>query len=155
MDAYIELLKEFYYKELCKLQQMQVFKQEGRLRFLENKKEMLDKARDNLSLSQLLGRSDITEEAKDNLLGDRDNADKVHKYLNQAIENEFRDVEKQIEEESNSAQYSCNDYAEYLLQLEKVSAIEGELENNRLFPEAVYEEQRLIAEGKNKTGGGE
>jgi|GEM_PF-1263082 len=155
MDAYLELLKESYYKERKKLEGMWIFSQNGKLRFLAAKKEMLDKARENLSISQMLGRDDITEDIKDNLLHDRDKAEKIEKHLNESIENEFSAIENDIEAELKNSQYSCDDYAEYVLQLEKVNALEAELENNRLFSDAVYEEQKAIVESKSKTGGGE
>jgi hypothetical protein len=154
MDAYIELLKESYYKERKKLEEMWIFNQNGKLRFLAVKKEMLDKARENLSISQMLSRDDITEDIKENLLRDRDKADEIEKHLNKFIENEFSAIEDDEEAELRNSKYSCDDYAQYMLQLEKVSALEAELENNRLFPNDVYEEQKVISESKNKTGGG-
>ncbi|MDD5561027.1 MAG: hypothetical protein PHT50_02720 [Candidatus Omnitrophica bacterium] len=155
MDAYIELLKESYYKERKKLEGMWIFNQEGKLRFLAARKEMLDKAKENLSISQMLGRQDITEDIKENLLRDRNNAEKIEEYLKKAIEGEFSNIENDEKAELRNSQYSCDDYAEYVLQIEKVNALEAELENNRMFSDAVYEEQKAIAEGKNKTGGGE
>jgi len=153
MDAYIELLKESYYKERKKLEQMWIFNQDGKLRFLALQKEMLNKAKENLSISQMLGRGDITEEIKENLLRERDKAEKIEEYLSKAIENEFSDIEKDEKEELKKSQYSCDDYAQYMLQLEKVNALEAELENNRILSDMVYEEQKAIVEGKNKTGG--
>ena len=155
MDAYLELLKETYYKERKKLQELPVFNQNGKLRFWLFKKETLDKARDNLSISQMLGRSDITEEAKENLLQDRDKAEAIEKYLDKNFDSEMTEVEDEIAAEIKNSRYSPEDYAQYILQLEKVNAFEAELETNRLFPEMVYEEQKAIIEDKNKTGGGE
>ena len=153
MDAYIELLKKSYYAERKKLEEMWIFNQNGKLRFLALKKEMLDKVKENLSLSQILGRGDITEDTKENLLRDPESSEKIEEYLNKAIESEFSDIEKDEEAELKNAQYSGDDYAQYLLQLEKVNALEAELENNRMFSDMVYEEQRAIVEGKDKTGG--
>lgn len=154
MDAYIELLKDSYYKERKKLEEMWIFGQNGKLRFLALKKEILDKARENLSISQMLDRNDITEDIKEDLLRDRDKAEEIEKYLDKAIESGFSEIENDEEAELRNSQYSCDDYAQYMLQLEKVSALESELENNHLFSNDIYEEQKLIAEGKNKTGGG-
>jgi len=153
MDAYLELLKESYYQERKKLEQMCIFNQVGKLKFLAIRKEMLDKAKENLSISQMLGRGDITEDIKENLLRDRDKAERIEEYLNKAIESEFSDIEKDEETELRNSQYSCDDYAQYMLQLEKVNALEAELENNRLLPDMAYEEQKVIIEGKDKTGG--
>jgi len=154
MDAYIELLKESYYKERKKLEEMWIFNQNGKLKFLALQKEMLDKVKENLSISQMSGRGDITEDIKENLLRDRDKAEKIEAYLDKAIESEFSNIEKDEEMELRNSQYSCDDYAQYLLQLEKVNALEAELENNRIFSDVVYEEQKVIVEGKNKIGGG-
>ena len=154
MDAYIELLKESYYKERKKLEEMWIFNQNGKLKFLALQKEMLDKVKENLSISQMSGRGDITEDIKENLLRDRDKAEKIEAYLDKAIESEFSNIEKDEEMELKNSQYSCDDYAQYLLQLEKVNALEAELENNRIFSDVVYEEQKVIVEGKNKIGGG-
>jgi hypothetical protein len=148
MDAYIELLKASYYKERKNLEEMSMFEQGGKLRFLVLRKEILEKARDSLSLSEMLGRKDIAEEIKDNLLHDRDKAEKVEDYLAKTIENEMSDIQKEEEAELRNAGYSPDDYAQYLLQLEKVNALESELENNRLMSDMVYEEQKAIHEGK-------
>lgn len=153
MDGYLELLKESYYKERQNLEGMWIFNQDGKLKFLALQKEMLDKAKDSLSISQMLGRGDITEDIKENLLRDREKSERIEKYLNKAIVSGFLDIEKKEESELNNSRYSCEDYAQYMLQLEKVNALESELENNHLFPGEVYEEQKVIVEGKNKTGG--
>jgi hypothetical protein len=150
MDAYIELLKATYYKERKLLEDSEVFSQEGKLRFLAFRKETLDRAQDNLSISQMLGREDITEEIKDNLLRDRERADKIEENLRKAVAAEIKEIQDNEAAELDNAQYSNEDYAQYLLQLEKVNTLESELENNRLEPGMVYEEQRLITEGKGK-----
>jgi hypothetical protein len=150
MDAYIELLKKSYYTERKKLEEMWIFNQNGKLRFLALKKEMLDKAKENLSLSQMLGRGDITEDIKENLLRDDEKSEKIEEYLNKTMESELADIESDEEAELKNVQYSCDEYAQYLLQLEKVNALEAELENNRLFSDMVYEEQRAMVEGKDK-----
>lgn len=154
MDAYIELLKDTYYKERKQLEEMSIFNQEGRLRFLALRKEMLDTVKSNLSISEMLGRKDITEDAKENLLRDRDKAEKIEKYLDKAIEDEFSNIENDEKIELDNSKYSHEDYAQYVLQLERVNALEAELETNRLFPDMVYEERRAIIENKSKTGGG-
>jgi len=146
MDAYIELLKGSYYQERKKLEEMSMFEQGGRLRFLALEKEILDKAKDTLSPEEMLGRQDIPEDIKENLLRPRDKADRIEDYLTRTIEDEMANIQKEEEAELRNARYSSEEYARYLLQLEKVNALEAELENNRLMPDMVYEEQQAIAE---------
>ncbi|MDD5281420.1 MAG: hypothetical protein PHC37_01020 [Candidatus Omnitrophica bacterium] len=146
-----DLLKEFYLKERKKLEDGSVFKHEEKLKFLNFKKEILSKAVENLNIPQILGRADILEEAKDTLIRDRGNADKIDEDFSNLIGAELSAVEKELEEAFEDAKYPHLEFAEYLFQLEKVSMIEGELENNQLIPEAIYEEQK---DTKEKTGGG-
>lgn len=146
-----DLLKESYYKERKKLEESSVFQHEEKLKFLNFKKEILARAGENLNIPQILGRADILEEVKDTLIRDRGNADKIEKDFGNLIEAELSAVEGQIEEALEDAKYPHLEFAEYLFQLEKVSMIESELENNQLIPEVVYEEQK---EAKEKKGGG-
>ncbi len=155
MDAYIELLKETYYKERKTLEDSEIFNQEGRLRFLALRKEILGRAQDSLSISQMLGREDITEEAKETLLRDRENAGRIEENLRKTIAREIEEIRDNETAELDKAQYANEDYAQYLLQLEKVNALESELENNRLEPGMVYEEQKAIVEGNKKREGRE
>lgn len=152
---YAELLKEFYYKERKKLEEMRVFKQESKLKFIRVKKDTLEKIEGRLSIAEIMGRNDITEEIKDNLLRNRNNEDKLSERLAALIEEELSGIEREEKEELRNADYSAYDFAEYLFQLEKVSVLEAELENNRLFADAVYEEQKEITkkESNNKIGG--
>ena len=145
---YAELLKELYYKERKKLEDMRVFKEESKLNLLMLRKDILNKIEDVLTIPEILGRNDITEEIKDNLI--RDNEDKITEHLDAIINDELSDIDKERKEGLRDANYSASDFADYLFQLEKVSAIESELENNRLFPEVVYEVQKGIVEGKDK-----
>ncbi len=147
---YLELLKELYYKERKKLEEMWIFKVESKLKLLKLRDDMINKIEDCLTISEIAGRSDIAEEIKDNLFRDRNNEDKVKERLDAIINAELSDIDNQKKEELRNTNYSAFDFAEYLFQLEKVSAIESELENNRLFPEAVYAEQKEIVEGREK-----
>ena len=152
---YAELLKEFYYKERKKLEEMRVFKQESKLKFIRVKKDTLEKIEGRLSIAEIMGRNDITEEIKDNLLRNRNNEDKLSERLAALIEEELSGIEREEKEELRNADYSAYDFAEYLFRLEKVSVLEAELENNRLFADAVYKEQKEITkkESNNKIGG--
>jgi len=145
---YVELLKQLYYRERKKLQDMQVFKQESKLKLLRLKEDIITKAGETLTISEIEGRSDIKEEIKDKLLRDRHNADKITERLDAIIAEELTDIDNEEKEELKNASYSPSELAEYLLQLEKVNAIENELGNNRLFPDDVYNEQKETAEGK-------
>ena len=141
---YIDLLKELYYKERKKLEEMRVFQEESKLKFLRTKRDILGKIEDRLSISEISGRDDIAEEIKDNLLRDNNNENKLRERLDAVIKDELSDIDKEEKGELRKADYSADEFAEYLFQLEKVGLIEAELENNRLFPEEVYEERGEI-----------
>lgn len=147
MDAYINLLKELYYKERKKLEELPIFSNEGKLRFFSTRKDILDKIRKNLRISQMLERVDITQAAKEDLLRDRDKADKIEENIEKTIERELLEIENEEKEGMEDARYSAADFAEYIIQLERVGAIEAELENNRLFPGEVYVESQETKEG--------
>lgn len=154
---YVDLLKELYYKERKKLEEMRVFQEESKLKFLRTKKDILGKIEDRLSISEISGRDDIAEEIKDNLLRNNNNENKLREHLDAVIRDELSDIDKEEKGELRNADYSADEFAEYLFQLEKVGLIEGELENNRLFPEEVYEERGEIVRKREeqKIGGGQ
>jgi hypothetical protein len=145
---YLELLKELYYQERKKLEEMGVYKQEAKLKLIGFRRGIVDRAEENLTMSELLGRSDIAEEIKDNLLRDSGSEDKIKERLNTVVNEELSEIDNEQKEELKRAAYPASEFADYLYQLEKVSAIESELENNRLFPADVYIEQKEIQEGR-------
>jgi hypothetical protein len=145
---YLELLKELYYKERKKLEDMWIFKEESKLKLLRTRRDIVNKIERCLTITEILGRSDIAEEIKDKLLRDRNNEDKIKERLDAIIGDELSQIDNEEKEELRNANYSAFDFAEYLFQLEKVSVLESELENNRLFPDAVYEEQKEMPEAK-------
>lgn len=147
---YPELLTELYYQERKKLEEMPVYKQEEKLKLIRLQRSVVDKAEINLTSSELLGRNDIAEEIKDNLLREPDNEDKIRERLNANISEDLSKIDDAQKEELGKVAYSASEFADYLYQLEKVAAIEIELENNRLFPEDVYNQQKEIMEGKEK-----
>lgn len=150
---YIELLKQLYYKERKTLEAMWIFKKESKIRLLQKRKSIIERVQSNLSISELLGRGDIAEETKDDLLRDGKNEDKVKERIEKNIKNELSEIENEEKEELKNKNYSPDEYADYLFQLEKVFALEDAISEERLFPEAVYEEQKTINEkGEGLTG---
>jgi len=137
---HLELLKKLYYEERKKLEEMEVYKQEARIKFIALKRNCFQAAESHLSTSEILGREDIAEEVKDNLLRDDNNEAKVRERLESLAQEDFSQLEKEEKEELRNAHYSAYDFAEYLYRLEKVTTLQIELENNRLFADAVYEE---------------
>ena len=144
---YLELLKKLYYEERKKLEDLEVYKQEARLKFIELKRNMLQMTESHLSTSEIMGRQDIAEEVKDNLLRDDNNEIKIRERLEKLVQDDFLQLDNEGKEELRKAHYSAYDFAEYLYRLEKVTALQIELENNRLFVEAVYEEQKELEKG--------
>ena len=147
-----ELLKQLYYKERKKLEDMWIFKEESKLKLIRFREDVLNKIEDRLTISEISGRNDIGEEIKENLLRDRNNEDKIKKRLDAVMNDELLDIQNEEKEELKNANYSAFDFADYLFQLEKVRAVESELGDNGLFPEEVYEEQKVI-EGEQKKEG--
>jgi hypothetical protein len=143
---YTELLKQLYFKERKILEAMWIFKKESKIRLLQKRKSIMERVQGNLSISELLGRSDIAEETKDDLLRDGRNEDRVKEHIEKNIEDELSEIENEEKEELKNKNYSPDEYADYLFQLEKVFALEDAISEERLFPEAVYEEQKVINE---------
>ncbi len=136
----LNLLKELYFKEYKKLEEMWIFKQESKIQFLKLRKEIIDKAKEHLSIGEISGRSDISEEVKEKVI--YPNEEKINDRLDSNIDEDLTQIENEEKDEVRAANYQVSEYADYLYQLEKVTAIEGELENNRLFPADVYTEMK-------------
>ncbi len=60
------------------------------------------------------------------------------------IDQELTSIETEETEEIRNARYNAEEFADYLLQLEKVAALEDAVSEARLLPEAVYEEQEYL-----------
>ena len=143
---YTDLLKQLYCKERKKLEEMEVFKQEGKLRLLKLRRDITSEIEGHLKISVILGRADIPEETKENFI--RDNGDKVQEHIEKLIDEELTDVENDEKDELRNVRYSPSEYAEYLYQQERVQALEAELGACRLFPDEVYYEFNKVAEAK-------
>lgn len=146
---YIELLKKLYYQERKKLEETGVYKQEAKFRLLQLKKSILSRVESRLTSTEILGRTDIAEEVKDNLLRENQNEDKFKKHLENTIDKELTDVENEEKEELRNMRYSPGEFADYLFQLEKVAALEDAISEVRLFPEDVFAEQEPFNEKKH------
>ena len=147
---YAQLLKELYYKERKKLEDMPVFNQEAKLKLIRFKRDAIEKIEGRISIPEIEGRSDIAEEVKDALLRDGHNEHKVKDHFETLIGDTLSAIDSQEGEELKNANYTAEEFAEYVFQLEHVAAIEAELENNRLFSDAAYEEMKEKFEGKAK-----
>jgi len=143
---YTGLLKQLYYNERKKLESMWIYKQESKLRILKLRKSVLEKVESRMNIDEILGRSDIAEEAKDNLLRDGKNEDKFKERIGKDLDTELTDVKNEEERELKNANYSAEEFADYLLQLEKVALLEDAISEMRLFPEEVYLELSGINE---------
>lgn len=138
----LSLLKGHYYKERKKLEDNWIFKQESKIKLLKLRKDILSKVRDCLTISEILGRADITEEVKDNIFRDPKNEDKAAERLDELINNELAEIETEEKGELSNAGYSADEYIEYICQYEKVNALESELQDKGLFFEEAYQEQK-------------
>ncbi len=143
---YQELLKDEYYKERKKLEAMPVFKQESKLRFVRMKIDIAERLENRLSVGEIMGRADIHEELKDSII--RAHEDAFKNRLNDNIENDREEADKEEKEELGYANYSAQDFADYLFQLEKVYALEEALTEEKMFSEQVYYE---MAEKEKKN----
>lgn len=145
---YVELLKKLYYQERKKLESMWVYKQEAKLRMLRLRKGILEKLESNLKVSQVLGRNDIVEEVKDSLFREDKNEEIFKERIKNVIDQELTSLENEETEEIRNARYTAEEFADYLLQMEKVAALEDAVSEARLLPEAVYEEQEYLGSKK-------
>lgn len=143
---YTELLKQLYYQERKKLEAMWISKQESKIRLLKLRKSILERIASRLTIEEISGRADISEKAKETLLDGAANEDKVLERLDKNNSAELDEIGAAEKEELRSATYPAQEYADYLFQLEKVSALEDAISEERLFPEQVYEEQKFINE---------
>ncbi|MFH1442262.1 MAG: hypothetical protein ABIH18_09540 [Candidatus Omnitrophota bacterium] len=141
---YIELLKELYYQERKKLESMWVYKQEAKLRMLRLRRNVLEKIESNLKVAQILGRNDIVEEVKDSLLREDKNEEVFKERIKNVIDQELTSLENEEKEEIRNARYNAEEFADYLLQLEKVTALEDAVSEARLFPEEIFNEQEYL-----------
>lgn len=148
---YSELLKQLYYKERKKLEAMWIYGQESKIRLLKLRKNILERAQSRLSTDEISGRADIAEEVKDKLLNDGINEDKMRKRLEKIKTSELTEIENEEKDEIGKAEYPAEEYADYLLQFEKILALEDAISEERLFPEQVYEEQKYLNEKKDST----
>ncbi len=137
---YLKLLKELYCKERKKLEEMWVYQEESLRNIIKLRRDIVEKLQDSLSVTELLGRADIREEIKDNLLKDENNEDKLRIRLERNFDEEINDINKE-EKELGDIKYSASEYADYLLQMEKVRSLESELVENGLITEEVYNGQ--------------
>jgi hypothetical protein len=147
---YIELLKKLYYQERKKLELLAISEKESRIRLLKKKRDVVERLQERLTISELMGRSDILDEVKDTVI--RDQEDKLKESLGKKLDEESVTLEAQEQEELTGLNYTPEDYAEYLVQFEKVYALEDILSEERLFPDSVYEEQKLIFEKIKGSG---
>jgi len=141
---YIEKLKTLYYKERKELESLSICEQESQMRLLHKRKELAQRAQKRLRMAELLGRADLTEEVKENIL--QPNQEKIEEEIEKCTNAELDSIEKDEKDALERANYSSEEYAQYLFQLEKVYALEDALSEERLFPEAVYQEQKYIVE---------
>ena len=148
--SYRDLLKALYCKERAKLESMPIFEQESKMRLLRLKGSVTERAGSRLTLQELLGRIDISEETKNDLLRDGKNDEIVQDRLNKCLDDEFAAISSEEEAEIKNCGYPADEFADYLFQMEKVSALEDVLSEERLFPEDVYAEYKFVSE-KNKT----
>jgi hypothetical protein len=148
--SYKDLLKALYCKERAKLESMPIFEQESKMQLLRLRGSVTERAGSRLTLQELLGRIDISEETKNHLLRDGKNDEVVQERLNKCLDDEFAVISSDEEAEIRNCDYSAEEFADYLFQLEKVSALEDVLSEERLFPEDVYAEHKF-ANVEDKT----
>ena len=139
---YINSLKELYYQERKKLQDMWIYKQESKIRILQLRKKITEKIEENLTTSQLMARNDIAEETKDHILHDGNNEEAFRSRINKNLDDEISEIETAESDELRSANYRPDEYADYLYQMEKVAALEDSISEERLFPEDVWNEMK-------------
>lgn len=142
---YLELLGNLYYRERKKLEDMWVYQQESKLRVLGMRARITQDLESALTVQQIKGRADIAEEIKEKMLFDNENADKIEIRMAENIASETVANEKETQAEMSLARYSAVEFADYLFQLEKVYALERVLEEEKLYPQAVYEEQKRLS----------
>ena len=150
---YLELLGKLYYRERKTLEDMWIYQQETKLRILSMRKRIAQEMESALVINQIKGRADIADEIKEKMLFDNENGDKIEIRLSESIEKEFAGIEKEMQGELVGANYSAAEFADYLFQLEKVYALERILEEEKLYPQGVYYEQKRLYEANSKDPG--
>ena len=140
---YITLLKKTYYEERKKLESMWIHNQEMKLKVIQFRKRMIERLENCMNVNEISGREDTAAAVKDNLFSDADKCDRLQERLNFNIALERKNIDKEEEEEARKANYDPEEYADYLLQAEKVYAIEAELAEKGFYPEHVYENQKV------------
>jgi hypothetical protein len=148
---YLELLGKLYYRERKMLEDMWVYQQETKLKILGMRKRITQELESSLSVNQIKGRADIIDEIKEKMLFDNENADKLEMRMSENIEKEITATDKETQEELSRAHYSAAEYADYLFQSEKVYALERILEEEKLYPQGVYYEQKRLFEAKDAS----
>lgn len=151
----IELLKKLYCEERKKLEAMPVYQKESRLQFIRMKKSILEKIGERLTLSEIEGRSDISEETKDAIFRDNEKRMRFENQVKKNIDEELDAVIEEEEEESRGIQYNPQEFAEYLFQLEKVAALENAIVEAQSYPGTVSENIYEEAEEKSRNEKGE
>ncbi len=140
-------LKEMYLKERKKLEALSVYQQESKIQFILLKKKILEKAKENLGISEIEGRQDINEEVKDLLIRNFDKRRKLEERIENIIEEELKAIDREEENERKSANYEPWEFGEYLLQLEKVSGLENAIIEAQSYPnlisDSIYGEEDI------------
>jgi hypothetical protein len=148
-SMYLELLGKLYYSERKLLEGMWVYQQETKLKLLGLRKRITQELESTLTVHQIKGRADIADEIKEKMLFDNENGDKIEVRLSENIEKEYVALEKDTQQALGGANYSAAEFADYLFQLEKVYALERILEEEKLYPQGVYYEQKRLFEAKD------
>ncbi|MBF0531464.1 MAG: hypothetical protein HQL23_00015 [Candidatus Omnitrophica bacterium] len=143
--SYIDQLKKLYYAERCKLESMPSYEQESRARLFSKQKDIMNRLRERLTPSELEGRSDIAEEIKDQFLLPGEKADRFKKSIEQQIHEQIDAFDAEAKVGYQRSPYSPEEFAAYLIQLDKIYMMEDLLSEERLFPDEVYESQKAAA----------
>ncbi len=145
---YLDELKSAYYQERKKLDTMACASSEAKLRFLKLRADMLERMEANLSLGELDGRNDIHEEIKERYLRERANGGKFETRIREDLDAERDALENELKDALREVDYSPQEYADYLFQMEKVFALENALLEEKAFPDQVFYEMSM----KEKNG---
>ena len=81
----LESLKELYYVERKKLEDMRVFREQQESSLLRVREEMILRAQDHLSKGEIEGRDDIDQEIKDQLFLDTEKERKFTDRLSELL----------------------------------------------------------------------
>jgi hypothetical protein len=139
---YFDLLSKLYYEERKKLEAMPVYQQETKLRIVTLKKRIITDLENALTLTQIKGRADIADQIKEKMLYDNEQSDKIEIRLSESIGHEMTQIDEEMKDGLTRTNYRSNEYADYLFQSEKVYALERVLEEEKLFPQNLYEQMK-------------